>query len=547
MMDHGDFYYNLPSDDSASDSLLMKLWDKESGRSSSLGLQNLVEDKDVAAKAVALVVNSSRKGVVSLCADVASILRAKKKLEHTLELQHKELLRLRRNRQLSGSASNRTSRSTSPTPPSFRSYGFSSSLSLCHNSSHKVHTSSSHSSSRCSQCSSLSSSPKVERALDQSTASSGSHDSGTHQHSSTELLPNQYLVTAEVHQTPPSECSIEDDHVFEDILTVRKNVDTFSREVQCSSLSEEKQELERKYHEVCNERTRLEEDLHKARQEVIDLRNQLCISEALHEESKICDLRIENELHGSWLDASKDITDNQSENCINLPALSPTEHLRRHSNPKASLASSSVPTSVSPHPPSQPRTQSPPHPPSPHFLAGCLCTPCQKLQQEGARQVLPSQGYTMMRGLNHSFTIHLDDHVATKGDRTGLIRYIGHLDNANSTQAVYVGLELDAPVGRHDGFTHGKRYFWCHRNHGLFVPVQDIAAIIKKPVKRPKTVDPSRRHGSANHSLKHPPRSHAVEVKHNKSGSHTSSGKRLLSADSTSLKQNRVLPTPSVT
>ena len=38
----------------------------------------LGDDKDVAARAVAFVVNSTRKGIVPLCADVASLLQNKK-------------------------------------------------------------------------------------------------------------------------------------------------------------------------------------------------------------------------------------------------------------------------------------------------------------------------------------------------------------------------------------------------------------------------------------------------------------------------------------
>ncbi len=45
---------------------------------SSRELDSLVEDKDVASKAVAFVVHSTRKGIVPLCADVASLLRSKK-------------------------------------------------------------------------------------------------------------------------------------------------------------------------------------------------------------------------------------------------------------------------------------------------------------------------------------------------------------------------------------------------------------------------------------------------------------------------------------
>jgi hypothetical protein len=43
-------------------------------------LNNLVEDKEIASKAVAFVVNSTRKGIVPLCANVANLLRAKYRL-----------------------------------------------------------------------------------------------------------------------------------------------------------------------------------------------------------------------------------------------------------------------------------------------------------------------------------------------------------------------------------------------------------------------------------------------------------------------------------
>ncbi|XP_033628574.1 CAP-Gly domain-containing linker protein 4-like isoform X1 [Asterias rubens] len=524
---------SLPSSDSATGSLILKLWDKDEFERSGLEIHNLVEDKDVAAKAVTLVVNSSRKGVVSLCADVANILRAKKKLEHTIELQHKELLRLRRNGQLTvGGDSNRTSRSTSPTPPSPRS--FESSLMQQRHSSHLAL---SRSTSICSQCSSLSSSPRLERAaFNQSKVSTESHDSGTHHH--LELLPNQYVVTAEVHRTS-SACSSEDAQSYQKSPeTKRKTVETFSKEVQCSSLSDENRELEKKHQDVCAARERLEDSLQKARKEIEDLKTRLYISEDIREEhqSMICDLSIENEVKGGWTETSRTDTDSRSETSINLPLLSPRDHgnqcwqgnglvSENHSNPYPS----------------------PPHPPvQQHFVSGCLCIPCQKQMQEGARQNAPSQGQTVIRGGNHRFTVHIDDRVATKGDRVGLIRYIGHLESTNSSHTVYAGLELEAPAGRHDGFINGKRYFWCHRNHGLFVPLQDIVAIVnKKATKRPKTVDVSRHREHRGHS-KHQQSGRPVDLKH-KSGNRTSSGKKLISADSTSLKRSSSLPAPSIT
>ena len=49
-------------------------------------LHNLVEDKEIAARAVAFVVNSTRKGIVPLCADVASLLRSKRRCVHSVSL-----------------------------------------------------------------------------------------------------------------------------------------------------------------------------------------------------------------------------------------------------------------------------------------------------------------------------------------------------------------------------------------------------------------------------------------------------------------------------
>ena len=42
-------------------------------------LHKLVEDKEIAARAVAFVINSTRKGIVPLCADVANLFRAKRR------------------------------------------------------------------------------------------------------------------------------------------------------------------------------------------------------------------------------------------------------------------------------------------------------------------------------------------------------------------------------------------------------------------------------------------------------------------------------------
>ena len=41
--------------------------------------------------------------------------------------------------------------------------------------------------------------------------------------------------------------------------------------------------------------------------------------------------------------------------------------------------------------------------------------------------------------------VQLDDHVVVKGDKSGTIRYIGHIDRSRQSSVLYVGLELDTP------------------------------------------------------------------------------------------------------
>ena len=41
--------------------------------------------------------------------------------------------------------------------------------------------------------------------------------------------------------------------------------------------------------------------------------------------------------------------------------------------------------------------------------------------------------------------IELEDHIVLKGEKTGIVKYVGHLDNTGQTNMVFVGVELDAP------------------------------------------------------------------------------------------------------
>ncbi|KAI3635686.1 hypothetical protein MIR68_006324 [Amoeboaphelidium protococcarum] len=50
--------------------------------------------------------------------------------------------------------------------------------------------------------------------------------------------------------------------------------------------------------------------------------------------------------------------------------------------------------------------------------------------------------------------------------RNGYIRYVG---NVNGRQGLWIGVEYDEPVGRHDGSFKGVTYFQCKHGHGSFV------------------------------------------------------------------------------
>ena len=54
-----------------------------------------------------------------------------------------------------------------------------------------------------------------------------------------------------------------------------------------------------------------------------------------------------------------------------------------------------------------------------------------------------------------------------KSGNTGTIRFIGKV--ADVAPGFFVGIELDVPVGRHDGTIKGKRLFECPPNCGVVV------------------------------------------------------------------------------
>jgi hypothetical protein len=51
----------------------------------------------------------------------------------------------------------------------------------------------------------------------------------------------------------------------------------------------------------------------------------------------------------------------------------------------------------------------------------------------------------------------------------GWLRYVGTLHSATVAGGQWLGIELDAPHGKHNGSLRGETYFKCHQKHGIFV------------------------------------------------------------------------------
>ena len=87
--------------------------------------------------------------------------------------------------------------------------------------------------------------------------------------------------------------------------------------------------------------------------------------------------------------------------------------------------------------------------------------------------------------------------MVVKGDRTGFVRYIGHLDNVGKPSAIFIGLELDAPgreLSMHSAVfriymslwcvhTNGDRYRQRDRQNGL-VQYEHLHIVLYKPFFR---------------------------------------------------------------
>ncbi|XP_077997607.1 uncharacterized protein LOC144450770 [Glandiceps talaboti] len=542
-MDNSSSDRSPPLSESATGSWL-RHWENESGSCSGANFSNLsvcsndldglVEDKDVAAKAVAFVINSTRKGVVPLCADVAGLFRSKKRLEGIIIDQKRELERVRNFPRHASLGSSRTSTSTSPTPPSISSYqgptqpnqnkDFNRPCSIC---------------SRCSSSMSSPKSPRSNSTPQESPQSSpvrrarGSKIIARPSTSSNESLQNDHLPkttpqqpingVAHKNHSLPVEIVNETNRVKR-IRPVAKT----NKETQCSLVDVEL--LEKKWQEANNAKVQLQEELLSAREEIERLGSKVHVMEELLEDrERICELRIENEVEGHHGD-DQGSNDSSEQESVNLPDINSVNIKKKR--PK-------VPRPQGTSTPALLAVSGP--------LQGCKCNSCYSLDNNGMKRVPLQVLMDKNVVINHRrLPLELDDHVVVRGERTGYVRYIGHLDNVGSTHIIYVGLQLDSPVGRHDGFLNGKRYFWCHRNHGVFLPMQDVICVINKKLsqqlsQRPKTGVFRR---TSEESLTNNKTIQSSSTYNSNNNSHrkrtkSAPGRKLISADTNNLKSKR--------
>ncbi|KAG7886353.1 hypothetical protein KL938_000006 [Ogataea parapolymorpha] len=66
--------------------------------------------------------------------------------------------------------------------------------------------------------------------------------------------------------------------------------------------------------------------------------------------------------------------------------------------------------------------------------------------------------------------------------KSGVIKFIGKVDEIDDGKSIWVGVELNLPLGKNDGSLQGKRIFDCEKNHGCFVKPSKIRLLHTDPM-----------------------------------------------------------------
>eukprot|EP00043_Microstomoeca_roanoka_P011055 m.104344 g.104344 ORF g.104344 m.104344 type:complete len:796 (-) comp15075_c1_seq1:852-3239(-) len=100
----------------------------------------------------------------------------------------------------------------------------------------------------------------------------------------------------------------------------------------------------------------------------------------------------------------------------------------------------------------------------------CNCRACKSISKQSRRLEKQQQRMEQLPEL----PFRVGDRVVLTHDRTGVIRWIGRFDSSFVTSHIHIGVQLDDPIGEHDGILNGKRYFTCPELHGVFVTKYEI-------------------------------------------------------------------------
>ena len=88
-----------------------------------------------------------------------------------------------------------------------------------------------------------------------------------------------------------------------------------------------------------------------------------------------------------------------------------------------------------------------------------------------------------------------------EGSKTGTLRFLGP---TQFRHGLWAGIELDQPLGKHDGTVQGVSYFDCPSNHGIFVHPSKVTRLLDHSNKNT--------HSNANHSVSN---QHQNQIKSN--------------------------------
>ncbi|XP_062900564.1 uncharacterized protein LOC134344531 [Mobula hypostoma] len=473
---------NSPSlSESAGSSSWRKSWDNSSTQSAlNIGGGSEIdggdEDKEIASKAVAFVIRSSRKGVVTLCADVANLLKIKWRLERTIKTQQLEIHRL-----LSSSrahwnlttASTQTD-STGPGGPDLFSGD-----------------------QPGTQPSPRLTLQAMEAALHKEEQQFVFRESPSALHQ-----PGQETSTAPRNAELPREL-------------IRSHKSTVSREVQveCPKVLMQKR-CEEQLMETLLLNSRLTEDLGNAWRQIELLRDRLRQNEKQPEEilsvehtpnergtvqrqeSMWCDTEpfpaachCQAPCQGTGQESYRESQCSRqkpsetepgrgkkpSMNCTVPATESRLQPRSRHESPRTRspdfLVDATLSSSVFPFP-----------------MVGCQCSSCvsffNNYKLTTHRNGHDKEIKPLLHFQRQKLPINVNDYVIVNGNKSGTARYVGHLDSSGMANAVFVGVELDEPSGKHDGVFEGKRYFQCYENFAIFVPVHEIFYVINRKPKK---------------------------------------------------------------